>query len=149
MFPAQALCILRHRCHHGLPAPLQRAPVRCDAAKLPACPGCGVDAVSRATGRNDDPLLFVKELHRQLVGMAADNAHAVARLFSAMNSLTAFAKNQRSGVVCDDVDLFCKLHAELLRCSLATPAAMHPLSGGNDAGDRKSASGVDLLPPAI
>lgn len=85
----------------------------------------------------------MKELHRQLVGMAAGNAHAVARLFSAMNSLAAFAKNQRSCVVCDDVDLFCKLHAELLRCSLATPA------GGNDAGDRKSASGVDLLPPAI
>jgi hypothetical protein len=105
--------------------------------------------VSRAAGRNDDPLLFVKELHRQLVGMAADNAHAVERLFSAMNSLAAYAKNQRSGVVSDDVDLFCKLHAELLRCSLTTSAAMHSRCGGDEAGDRRSASGDDLLPPAI
>ena len=73
----------------------------------------------RAAGRNDDPLLFVKVLHRQLVGMAHTNALAVERLFSAMNYLASFAKNPLSGVVADDIDLFCKLQAELLRCNSA------------------------------
>lgn len=73
-----------------------------------------------AAGRNDDPLLFVKELHRQLDIMAASTALAARRLLSAMDCLAAFAKSAQSGVVADDLDLFCKLHAELLRRNIGS-----------------------------
>jgi hypothetical protein len=76
-----------------------------------------------AAGRNDDPLLFVKVLQRQLAGMAAADAVAPARLFSAMRNLAAFANDARSGIVADDADLFCKLQSELQRGSTVVAAS--------------------------
>ncbi len=52
--------------------------------------------------------------------MAGSSALAAQRLLSAMDYLVAFAKGDQSGVVADDVDLFCKLHAELLRRNIGS-----------------------------
>jgi hypothetical protein len=94
-------------------------------------------ALCCSAGRNDDPLLFVKVLHRQLAVLSAANSAAVGRLFSAIDVLASFAKDTSSGIVADDLDLFCKLQSELQRNRGAAAAAA--VCGGGDAVENKIA----------
>jgi hypothetical protein len=82
---------------------------------------------SRAAGRNDDPLLFVKMLHRHVVQLATQQATAVQRLLCAMEALSSFARSPHSGVVEEDADLFGKLQSEL--CKSCGAAAVPNASG--------------------
>ncbi len=99
-----------------------------------------------STGRNDDPLLFVKVMQRQLAGLATANAAAPGRMFSAMNVLAFFAKDPRSGVVADDAELFCKLQSELQRRSTAATVSAASTFGGDQAGTTKGCGDIEVLP---
>jgi hypothetical protein len=65
----------------------------------------------------------VKLLHRHLAVLSATNSAAVGRLFAAIDILASFANDISSGIVADDLDLFCKLQAELQRSRGAAAAA--------------------------